>query len=195
MTYAMGKDKEVGGHFGALHGRNLTPHNAIWTLATISAVIGCLAVAIAFGDGSAPTDATIASIPSGFWSQIGFTAHTTHDMLAALPNSLLTIALASNFGTFILYALSCALCMVAYWKHPNFSFIRHLLIPIFGLVANLLCMGAYIVLPWNGIGTPNEPRLALAIAAVWAIYGAIYFLSAGRAAGKAPLLKSRTPVA
>src|SRR5262249_23752310 len=40
VTYAMGRDEEVGSHFGILHGKNLTPHRAIWTLATISAVIG-----------------------------------------------------------------------------------------------------------------------------------------------------------
>jgi len=192
VTYAMGKDREIRGHFGALHSKNLTPHNAIWTLATISAVIGCVAVAIAFGDAGAPADAAIATIPHGFWSSFGY---TTHDHMAALPNTLLTVTLASNFGTFILYALSCTLCMVAYWKHPNFSVIRHLLIPIFGLLANLGCMAFYLVGPAMGYGTPHEPLLALAIAAVWAIYGAIYFLSAGKASGKTTLLKSRTPVA
>ena len=40
VTYAMGKDKEVPEHFGILHSENLTPHRAIWTLATISAVVG-----------------------------------------------------------------------------------------------------------------------------------------------------------
>ena len=46
VTYAMGKDQEVPEHFGMLHSDNLTPHRAIWTLAAISAVIGCLAIVI-----------------------------------------------------------------------------------------------------------------------------------------------------
>jgi APA family basic amino acid/polyamine antiporter len=50
-------------------------------------VIGCVAVSIAFGDGGAPTDAAIAAIPHGFWSSFGY---TTHDKMAALPNTLLT---------------------------------------------------------------------------------------------------------
>ena len=192
VTYAMGKDKEVRGHFGMLHDKNLTPHNAIWTLAAISAIIGCVAVVLVFADGSAPTDAAIASIPHGFWSSFGY---TTHDKLAALPNSLLTVTLASNFGTFLLYALSCTLCMVAYHKHPNFSFIRHMAIPVFGLLANLACMAFYIAGPYFSYGTPHEPLLALGIAAVWALYGAVYFLTAGKASGKTPLLESRTPTA
>ena len=40
VTYAMGRDDEVPSHFGMLHGKNLTPHRAIWTLATISAIVG-----------------------------------------------------------------------------------------------------------------------------------------------------------
>ena len=53
VTYAMGKDDEVPEHFGMLHSENLTPHRAIWTLATISAVIGCIAVVMLFGDAPA----------------------------------------------------------------------------------------------------------------------------------------------
>ena len=44
VTYAMGRDEEVGTHFGMLHGKNATPHRAIWTLATLSAVLGILTV-------------------------------------------------------------------------------------------------------------------------------------------------------
>jgi len=137
----------------------------------------------------------LASIPHGFWSQVAISSHITHDQLAALPNSLLTVTLASNFGTFVLYALSCTLCMVAYHKHPNFSVTRHLIIPILGLIANLACMAFYIIGPFEGYGTPHEPLFALGIAAVWALYGGFYFLTSGKAAGKTVLLESRTPTA
>ncbi len=188
VTYAMGKDKEVPEHFGLLHSNNLTPHRAIWTLAAISAVIGCIAVAMLFGDASAPTDATIKALPQGIWSSFGY---TTHDGMAALPNSLLTVTLASNFGTFLLYGLSCVICFVAYHKHPKFSVIRHLLIPVFGVVANLACMAFYLIGPFMGYGTKMEPLLALGIAAVWAIYGGIYFARAGKKAGRTTLVTSR----
>jgi len=188
VTYAMGKDKEVPEHFGLLHSNNLTPHRAIWTLAAISAVVGCIAVAMLFGDASAPTDATIKALPQGIWSSFGY---TTHDGMAALPNSLLTVTLASNFGTFLLYWLSCVICFVAYHKHPKFSVIRHLLIPIFGVVANLACMAFYLIGPFMGYGTKMEPLLALGIAFVWAIYGGIYFSRAGKKAGRTTFVTSR----
>ena len=188
VTYAMGKDKEVPEHFGMLHSKKLTPHRAIWTLAIISAVVGCLAVALAFGDAGAPADAAIKALPHGFWSSFGY---STHDKMAALPNSLLTITLASNFGTFLLYGLSCITCLVAFHKHPAFNPLKHLLIPIFGLVANLACMAFYVIGPFMGYGTKMEPLLALGIALVWGIYGGIYFVRSSKATGRTTLVKAR----
>src|SRR5579871_4718540 len=189
VTYAMGKDQEVPEHFGMLHEKNLSPHRAIWALAIISAIIGCVGVTMAFGDAGAPTDAAIAGLPHGLLSSFGY---STHDKMAALPNSLLTVTLASNFGTFLLYGLSCMICLVAYHNHPNFKVMRHLIIPVFGLVANLGCMAFYLIGPFMGYGTAKEPLLALGIALVWAIYGGIYFLRSSKASGRTTLVTSRT---
>jgi amino acid transporter len=188
VTYAMGKDDEAPEHFGILHAESLSPRKAIWTLAIISAVIGVVAVSLVFGDAAAPTDATIAALPHGMFSSWGY---LSHDQLAALPNSLLTITLTSNFGTFILYALSCFLCIVAFSGRPDYSFVKHTLIPGFGLVANLICMGFYVAGPIFGLGTFKEPLFALGISAAWGIYGAIYFLRSSKAKGRAVLLTSR----
>ncbi len=188
VTYAMGKDQEAPEHFGMLHSKNLTPHRAIWTLAAISAVVGCLAVVMAFGDAGAPADSAIQALPHGFWSSVGY---TTHDKMAALPNSLLTVTLASNFGTFVLYALSCVICMVAYHGHPKFKLVRHLLIPVFGLLANLACMAFYVIGPFMGYGTKMEPLLALGIALVWGIYGGIYFFRVSKNSGRTTLVQDR----
>ena len=188
VTYAMGKDNEVPENFGLLHDKNLSPHRAIWALAIISAVTGCVALLVLFGDAGALSDATIQALPHGFWSSFGY---MSHDAMAKLPNSLLTITLASNFGTFLLYMLSCVTCIFCYHGHPNFSFLKHMLIPIFGVAANLICMGAYIVLPFMGYGTKMEPFLALGIAAVWAIYGGIYFALNSKKQGRTTLVTTR----
>jgi APA family basic amino acid/polyamine antiporter len=189
VTYAMGKDDEVPEHFGMLHSKNLTPHRAIWTLATISAVVGVVSVLMAFGDAGAPKDTDIKALPQGIFSSVGY---TTHDGMAALPNSLLTMTLASNFGTFLLYGLSCLTCIVCYHNHPNFSALRHLFIPLFGLIANLACMAFYLVGPFMGYGTKMEPLLALGIAAVWGIYGGIYFVSSSKGKGRTTMIENRS---
>jgi amino acid transporter len=188
VTYAMGKDQEVPEHFGMLHGKNLTPHRAIWVLATISAVIGVIGVVMAFGDAGAPADSAIQALPHGILSSFGY---STHDKMAALPNSLLTITLASNFGTFLLYGLSCVICLVAYHKHANFNAFKHFIIPVFGLVANLACMAFYLIGPFMGYGTKMEPLLALGIAAAWAIYGGIYFVISSKSSGRTTFVQER----
>ena len=188
VTYAMGKDQEVPEHFGMLHSKNLTPHRAIWTLAAISAVVGCITVVVFFGDGAAPADSAIQALPHGFWSSFGY---TTHDKMAALPNTFLLTTLASNFGTFLLYMLSCLTCIVCYHGHPKFKLVRHLLIPIFGLLANLVCMAFYVIGPFMGYGTKMEPLLALGIALVWGIYGGIYFFRISKTSGRTTMIKDR----
>ncbi|HZQ17542.1 MAG TPA: APC family permease [Terriglobales bacterium] len=186
VTYAMGKDKELPDSMGVLHSRNLTPHRAIWTLAIISAIVGCITVAVFFGDGAAPQDVAIAAIPHGFWSSFGY---TTHDKMAALPNTFLATTLASNFGTFLLYMLSCLTCLVCFHKHPNFKFFQHLVIPVFGLLANLACMAFYLIGPFMGYGTKLEPLIALGVALVWGIYGGVYFLRTSKATGRTTLVQ------
>jgi amino acid transporter len=191
VTYAMGKDDEVPEHFGMLHAESLSPRRAIWTLAIISAVIGVVAVSLAFGDAGAPTDASIAALPHNIFSSFGY---TTHDKMAALPNSLLAMTLTSNFGTFILYALSCFLCMVAYTGRSDFSMLKHWLIPGFGLLANLVCMAFYVAGPFFNLGTKMEPLTALGISAIWGLYGAIYFLRSSKTKGKTALVTSKQEV-
>jgi basic amino acid/polyamine antiporter, APA family len=188
VTYAMGKDEEVPEHFGLLHSESLTPHRAIWTLAAISAVVGVLALTVPFGDAGAMADATTKALPQGLFSSVGY---MSHDAMAALPNTLLTVTLASNFGTFLLYMLSCFVCIVAYHNHPNYSFIRHLAIPVFGLIANLVCMAFYLIGPFMGFGTAKEPLLALGIAVVWALYGGIYFMRSSKVKGRTTLVGER----
>jgi APA family basic amino acid/polyamine antiporter len=192
VTYAMGKDSELPDHFGSLHSANLSPHRAIWALAIISAVIGVIGVWFAFGDAAAPSDVTIAAIPHGFWSSFGY---LSHDKMAAMPNTLLLVTLASNFGTFVLYALSCIICMVAFHKHPKFNALKHLFIPLFGIVANVVCMAFYLIGPFMGYGTKMEPLLALGIAAVWGLYGGIYFIRSSRNTGRTTLITKQARVA
>ena len=201
VTYAMGRDEEVPNHFGMLHGKNLSPHRAIWTLAVISIVIGCLTVAtyycgpaVKFGTKDA-YNSTVTGLPNaanGFnvWYKIG-THRLSFETASKIPQSLLTITLVSNFGTFLLYMMSCLVAIVAFHEHHMHNFFKHKVIPVFGLLANLLCMIFYLVGPFFVSGMSwQEPYLALGIAAIWGIYGAFYFVSRSKKIGK-PVLISK----
>jgi APA family basic amino acid/polyamine antiporter len=192
VTYAMGRDEEVGTHFGMLHGKNATPHRAIWTLATLSAVLGILTVMFWFCGPAAQADSAIDALPKNFLYKIGL----FHNALATkIPQSFLWVTLVSNFGTFLLYMMSCMVAMVAFHEHHMHNFIKHKFIPMFGLLANLLCMIFYLVGPFfvNGMSW-KEPYVALLVAFLWGIYGAMYFIGRSKKMAK-PIIVTKPPVA
>jgi amino acid transporter len=182
VTYAMGRDEEVPEHFGLLHGDKLTPHRAIWTLAAISAAIGIIAVLFAFAGPAAQTDETIKGLPQNFWYSFGIWGH---DLAAKIPQSLVVVTLVSNFGTFLLYMMTCVVAIVAFREHHTFNGFKHMFVPLFGVAANLICMLFYLIGPFMVAGMSwHEPYVALAVCAIWGIYGLIYFKSASAKKGK-----------
>ncbi|SRR5579883_1241697 len=190
VTYAMGRDEELPTHFGLLHGRNLTPYRAIWTLATISAVLGAYGAIYYFGGSAAPPDSAIAQLPHNIWYSVGIKSNA---QLASLPNGLLLITLVSNFGTFVLYGLTNVICIVAYAERHDFRGFRHGVIPVFGALANLACLAFYVIGPFEGLGSVKEPLLALVIAVIWGAYGWAYFAVTSRKRGRQTLLESSRP--
>jgi basic amino acid/polyamine antiporter, APA family len=180
VTYAMGKDEEVPGHFGMLHGKTLTPHRSIWTLAILSAVIGIVTVALYLGG---TTPAPLDPKYHGFWYSFGiFSDPATY---AKLPNTLVIVTLVSNFGTFLLYMLTCITAIVAFREHHMFNGFKHMFVPLFGLVANLICMLFYLIGPFTVAGMSwKEPYIALGVVGLWGGYGALYFLRSSKAKSK-----------
>lgn len=180
VTYAMGRDEEVGSHFGLLHGKTGAPHRAIWTLAFLSAIIGIIAVALYLGG---TTPAALDPKYHNIWYSFGI---FSPEVYSKMPNTLVIITLISNFGTFLLYMVTCAVTIVAFKEHDAFHGFKHVFIPVFGLLANLACMLFYLVGPFAVSGMSwKEPYIALGVAAVWGIYGLVYFMSASRKKDKA----------
>jgi amino acid transporter len=187
VTYAMGRDEEVPSHFGLVHGKHLSPHRAIWTLAIISIFIGMISVTLYLGGQS--TD--LAALDKhNFWypSFLIFSPHA----YTWLPNTLVLVTLISNFGTFLLYMTTCLVAIVAFREHHSFHGIKHFVIPIFGLVANLGCMLFYLVGPFAVSGMSwHEPYIALLVVAAWGIYGLVYFKKRSAQLGKPVFLTEK----
>jgi amino acid transporter len=185
VTYAMGRDEEVPSHFGLLHGKTLSPHRAIWALAILSAILGIVTVSLYLG-GTTPASLDKHNI----WYSFGIFSPATY---AKLPNTLVIITLISNFGTFLLYMITCAIAIVAFKEHHSFNGLKHFVIPIFGLIANLLCMLFYLIGPFMVSGMSwKEPYIALAVAAGWGIYGLVYFKKRSAQLGRPVFLKEET---
>lgn len=185
VTYAMGRDEEVPSHFGLLHGKTLSPHRAIWTLSIISIFIGIATVWLYLG-GTTPA----ALDKHNLWYSFGILSDPA--TYAKMPNTLVLITLISNFGTFLLYMTTCLVAIVAFREHHTFHGVKHFLIPIFGLVANLACMLFYLIGPFMVPGmSVKEPYIALGVVALWGLYGGFYFVKRSKAAGKEILLTQK----
>ncbi len=184
VTYAMGRDEEVPSHFGMLHGKTLSPHRAIWTLGIISIVIGIITVYAYLGEQGAdlaPLD------KHNIWYSFGIFAPHTYTWL---PNSFVTISLISNFGTFLLYMFTCVIAIVAFREHHTFHGFKHVVVPVFGVLANLACMLYYLIGSFSVAGMSwHEPYIALAFCAVWGLYGLVYFVRKSKTANK-PIMMS-----
>jgi amino acid transporter len=193
VTYAMGRDEEVPTQFGMLHGKTLSPHRAVWFLAFISIFIGIATTVIYLGGQS--TD--LAALDKhNFWYSIGiFSPHA----YTTLPNTVLIITLISNFGTFLLYMTTCIVAIVAFREHHSFHGFKHVVIPVFGLLANLGCMLFYLLGPIPGIGVAGmsikEPYIALGCSAAWIILGAVYLGVTSKSKGKEVILSARPGMA
>jgi hypothetical protein len=134
---------------------------------------------------SASLDGLSDSMKGSIWYKGVFSFATA----AKIPNGLMVITLISNFGTFLLYMMSCLVAMVAFHEHHMHNPVKHILIPGFGILANLACMSFYLIAPFSVAGMSyKEPFIALGFCLIWGIYGAIYFVSRSKKTGKEILL-------
>jgi amino acid transporter len=95
------------------------------------------------------------------------------------------ITLASNLGTFVLYGLTCVWTIVAFVERHDRHLVRHLTIPVLGLIANVVMVSAILYLAVIGTAdTIHEAEICLAIAGAWAVVSGIYVMVTGSREGR-----------
>jgi APA family basic amino acid/polyamine antiporter len=92
-------------------------------------------------------------------------------------DGLTGITLASNFGTFVLYGQVCIWTWIAYKGRPDFSLLKHFLVPLGGLILNIvMCAGIFYL---NFTGTADnkiEAAICFYIAGAWALISFLYVM-------------------
>jgi len=106
--------------------------------------------------------------------------------------SLTAVTLASNPGTFVLYALTCLWTVVAFSGRSDHNRFMHRLVPFVGLLVNLRML---VTIFWIGLlgggDSQTESIGALAIGAVWAVLSGAYVVVRSRQTGRSILVASR----
>jgi amino acid transporter len=85
------------------------------------------------------------------------------------------ITLASNFGTFVLYGLTCAWTLVAFKDRKDFNVLKHGIVPVLGVLTNAVMLAAILYLGIIGGGdSKNEALICLIIAGAWLLVSLVY---------------------
>ncbi len=99
--------------------------------------------------------------------------------------NLTAVILLSNIGTFLLYGFTNAITFIAFRETPQFHSMKHFIIPLLGLITNLLMLVAVIYLSVLGGGdTGAAAIMAIAATMIWLVFGAVYFIYNTRSRGE-----------
>ncbi len=110
----------------------------------------------------------------GVWVMTIVTAAIGAFAVLSLTN-LTAMTLLSNFGTFLLYGITCIIAILALAREKR-SILTKYIIPIAGLAANVVMLVAVIWLGFIGGGSTQLAALiAVTITAVWMVVGVAYF--------------------
>jgi basic amino acid/polyamine antiporter, APA family len=90
-------------------------------------------------------------------------------------NTLTQITLASNTGTFIVYGMTCFICLVAFASRHDKHVLKHLVTPGLGALMNIgeLFGVVYLAVKAGGSSSKNA-YIALGIVAAWIIIGFVW---------------------
>ncbi len=103
------------------------------------------------------------------------------------------IALASNFGTFVLYGLTCMWTIIAFAERHERHMLRHMVVPVLGLLANVAMLLAILYLYIIGnADAQHEAYICFALAGGWALVSAVYVLVSSSRKGRAILAAPRS---
>ena len=85
------------------------------------------------------------------------------------------ITLASNFGTFVLYGFTCIWTIIAFKNRADFKLLKHGIIPVLGVIANVIMLAAIIYLYSIGNdASKTEARICFYLCGAWAIASFLY---------------------
>jgi amino acid transporter len=105
-------------------------------------------------------------------------------------DNLLQITLASNTGTFLVYGMTNALVLLAFGGRHRRNIVKHVIVPVAGLLANVGMLGAVVVMSVSSGGsTQTDTVIALAIVGVWIAVGAIWLVFNSAASKKSLLVR------
>ncbi len=99
--------------------------------------------------------------------------------------NLTAVTFLSNIGTFLLYGLTNLVAWVAFRRTPKAHTVKHVLVPLLGMVANIAMLVAVFYLGILGGGdTKTAALIAIIATGAWFAVGLVYFVANTRTRGR-----------
>jgi APA family basic amino acid/polyamine antiporter len=106
-------------------------------------------------------------------------------------DNLTQVTLASNTGTFLVYGLTNLIALVAFFGRPGAQLVKNRLVPILGLLANLIMFFGVVFLSFKAGGsTSKDAIIALVMVVAWLTAGVVWFVINTRKQGHKILVKT-----
>ena len=87
------------------------------------------------------------------------------------------ITLASNFGTFLVYGMTCIITIVAFTQRQDKHFFKHYAVPGVGMLMNVAALAGIVYLAVTAGGTTTvDAYVALGIVGVWMLIGIVWVI-------------------
>ncbi len=85
------------------------------------------------------------------------------------------ITLASNFGTFLVYGITCLVAIVAFASHKDRNVFKHYMVPGLGFLMNIAELVGIVALAiMAGGSTQFDAFVAMGVVAVWIVIGFVW---------------------
>jgi amino acid transporter len=103
-------------------------------------------------------------------------------------NNLIQVAVVSNIGTFILYGITCIVCVIAFASVPGRGFFNTLIAPILGAVLNIAMLVGVVYFAIVG-GDPGRTNVIIAgaFSIAWLVIGFLFLFGRKLVTGVAVL--------
>jgi amino acid transporter len=99
--------------------------------------------------------------------------------------NILAVTFLQNIGTFIVYGLTNLVALIAFMRHPQRNAITHIIVPVLGVLTNILMLvGIFYLGIVGGGSTRNAAVISIVVTLVWVIVGIFYLVSNSKKLGR-----------
>jgi amino acid transporter len=99
--------------------------------------------------------------------------------------NILAVTFLQNIGTFIVYGLTNLVALIAFMSHPKRNAFTHIIVPVLGVLTNILMLVGIFYLGIVGGGSTRDAAvISIVITGIWVVVGIFYLVANSKKLGR-----------